>query len=300
MDLLKRGEEKETTRIEEVREAPLILFFDEINTNSNVSGILTEIIMEHSLDGELLPRYVHPVAAANPYKLRKKEGGLTQGLKLTELKSSKLVYLVEPLPPSMFTQVWNFGELNLHDEFVYIRKHVEKECVQYEALRPLLLDISDCLSFATHFVKTESDTSSVSLRTLTRFSRVLHFFTKKEAISPSRAVVLAIYFAYLSSLQLQSTREHFMKLSSEIFKRFGQDFNQVVLEELDALTSGMHLEPGVALNLPLKQNIFHLYVALLNEIPIILTGPPGSSKTLSVRILYRNLRGPKSPSERLR
>ena len=202
------------------------------------------------------------VAAANPYKLRKKQDQ-THGLKLRGLKSSSLVYLVEPLLPSMFSQVWNFGELELYDEFMYIRKHVEKECHQYEALRELLMPISDCLSFATHYVKKESETSSVSLRTLNGFSRVLHFFVQKEGISPTRAVILSIYFSYLCSLDSQSSREHFMKISSELFQCF-ENFNKVVLEELDSLCSGLKMEEGIALNLPLKQNIFHLYVAILN------------------------------------
>ena len=57
---------------------------------------------------------VVPIGAANPYKLRKsKNDNFTQGLKIEGLKSSKLVYLVHPLPESMLTFVWDFGVLKM-------------------------------------------------------------------------------------------------------------------------------------------------------------------------------------------
>ena len=48
------------------------------------------------------------------------------------------------------------------------------------------------------------------------------------------------------------------------------------------------------MNLPLQENSFLITVSILNNIPIILTGPPGSSKTLSVNLVYKNMKGPES------
>ncbi len=50
----------------------MILFFDEINTNPNVSGMITEVLIDRRLLGEPLPQHVVPIAAANPYKLKAK------------------------------------------------------------------------------------------------------------------------------------------------------------------------------------------------------------------------------------
>ncbi len=103
----------------------LILFFDEINTNPNVAGILKEILVDRKMLGVPLPSSVVPIGAANPYKLRKnKNDHFTQGLKIQGLKSSKLVYLVHPLPESMLTFVWDFGVLKKDDELRYIQKIV--------------------------------------------------------------------------------------------------------------------------------------------------------------------------------
>lgn len=55
---------------ENYNEAKLILFFDEINTNQNVDGILKEILIDRKLNGNKLPHLILPIAAANPYKFK--------------------------------------------------------------------------------------------------------------------------------------------------------------------------------------------------------------------------------------
>ena len=49
------------------------MFFDEINTNENVSGLLKEILIDRHLKGKLLPENIRLVAACNPYKLKPKK-----------------------------------------------------------------------------------------------------------------------------------------------------------------------------------------------------------------------------------
>lgn len=48
---------------------------------------------------------------------------------------------------------------------------------------------------------------------------------------------------------------------------------------------------GIALNTALKENTFTTFVCIMNKIPILIIGTPGSSKSLSVRILNSNLNG---------
>ena len=51
------------------------------------------------------------------------------------------------------------------------------------------------------------------------------------------------------------------------------------------------LPPGIALNAALKENLFAIAVTMQCNIPLIINGPPGSSKTLSFRIAAAELRG---------
>ena len=56
---------------------------------------------------------------------------------------------------------------------------------------------------------------------------------------------------------------------------------------------------AIAMNRPLKENIFLIVVAIENNIPVILTGPPGSSKTLSVKLVYSSMTGERRAASRL-
>jgi E3 ubiquitin-protein ligase RNF213 len=51
---------------------------------------------------------------------------------------------------------------------------------------------------------------------------------------------------------------------------------------------------GIAINTALKENTFTSFVCIMNKIPVLIIGSPGSSKSLSVRILASNLNGKSS------
>ncbi|CAF2675077.1 unnamed protein product [Rotaria sp. Silwood2] len=64
-----------------------------------------------------------------------------------------------------------------------------------------------------------------------------------------------------------------------------------------ALVELMEIPDGTANNRALTDNILVLFVCILNQIPIILCGKPGSSKTLAVQILITSLKGKQSNKE---
>ena len=47
------------------------LFFDEINTNANISGLLKEILIDRRMEGRKINKNILLLAACNPYKLKK-------------------------------------------------------------------------------------------------------------------------------------------------------------------------------------------------------------------------------------
>jgi hypothetical protein len=57
-----------------------IIFFDEINTNENINGILKEIVVDRQFMGRDLSSDIIPIAACNPYILKKFDSH-TAGLK---------------------------------------------------------------------------------------------------------------------------------------------------------------------------------------------------------------------------
>ena len=53
------------------KKTKLVLFFDEINTNKNISGLLKEILLDRRVEGNSISKNILLLAACNPYKLKK-------------------------------------------------------------------------------------------------------------------------------------------------------------------------------------------------------------------------------------
>ena len=68
-------------------------------------------------------------------------------------------------------------------------------------------------------------------------------------------------------------------------------FNNIIEIEYDDLIERINPDKEIARNFALKDNLFHLFVAILNKIPLFITGNPGCSKTLSVNLLINSLKG---------
>lgn len=64
--------------------------------------------------------------------------------------------------------------------------------------------------------------------------------------------------------------------------------------QMDNLIHGMDIPRSIALTKALKENVFSVVVSVANNIPLIMVGEPGSSKTLSVTLAAANLKGEES------
>ena len=72
-------------------------------------------------------------------------------------------------------------------------------------------------------------------------------------------------------------------------------FTKAITEELEWLMRNIELPPGVADTKALRENLFAIITCCMTKIPLIIIGPPGSSKTLSFKIAVANLLGEVSP-----
>ena len=64
----------------------VVLFFDEINTNNNICGLLKEILIDRRLEGRKINKNILLLAACNPYKLKKNASStFTAGIKQNKL-----------------------------------------------------------------------------------------------------------------------------------------------------------------------------------------------------------------------
>ena len=69
------------------------------------------------------------------------------------------------------------------------------------------------------------------------------------------------------------------------------DFIEIPLREEKYVLSNIKLEEGIAQNRALLDNIFSLFVAINNKIPIFIVGKPGCSKSLSIQLINKSMKG---------
>lgn len=68
-------------------------------------------------------------------------------------------------------------------------------------------------------------------------------------------------------------------------------FSQILSYEQDFILDNISLNKGIGKNKSLKENIFLLFIALVTNIPLIIIGKPGSSKSLSAQLIYKEMGG---------
>lgn len=323
--------EKATISLEKSNNTNAYVFLDEINTCAYM-GIITEAISHRSINGKRLHEGIKILAALNPYRLRPtvkhEDEDLNAGLEQVAVVSQsfsadeinlaammkKLVYKVHPIPPTLKDFIFDFGSLSESTEMLYISSMVAKQ------LSPQINEdetsmISTLVGRSQQYIRNrEGDPSVVSLRDVQRTIDLLNWFRKKFSskagkISPlCRATVLAIAHVYSYRLPTASSRYSFWTQISAVVKSFGKvaakiNFDglgqhglaQNILENMQRrFVNNLVVEPGIALNQALTENLFVTIICILNAIPIFIVGKPGTSKTLAIQIIASNLQGKQS------
>ncbi|XP_071112375.1 E3 ubiquitin-protein ligase rnf213-alpha-like [Haliotis cracherodii] len=175
-----------------------VLFFDEANTTEAI-GLIKEIMCDGCMDGQplKLSENLKIVAACNPYRKHSDEfiqrlerAGLGYHVeadkttdKLGHVPMRRLVYRVQPLPQSMLPLVWDFGQLNIQVEELYIRQMVNRYVRegQIPALHGIVTVVSKILIASQSFMRSQQDECSfVSLRDVDRTLSVMSWFYQQS------------------------------------------------------------------------------------------------------------------------
>jgi len=124
------------------------------------------------------------------------------------------------------------------------------------------------------------------------------------------AVLLTLGYCYHARLS-RSQRGEYRERLCEIFSQCAEKMPEIawldfmspqsvesqLVEVQFEFVSQMKLGEGIALNEALRENLFMLLVSMMNQIPILLVGKPGCSKSLAMDILKTNLNGEVSEVE---
>jgi hypothetical protein len=188
----------------------------------------------------------------------------------------------------------------------------------------------DSTSFCQDFVKDlNNNASSLSLRDVHRVKLVFYFYLsflayqKKYSSSeikfedfhkdfkPNfktvdkniffRALLVSVSLNYMNRIVCQKQKQKLMEevifITSKIlyFKKKDDYFQKVLEEEyriiIDRVRRLGKLPKDIALNAPLKENLFAIFVAIYSKTPLFICGKPGSSKSVSVQIIKKSFDG---------
>ncbi|EAR87838.2 AAA domain, dynein subfamily protein (macronuclear) [Tetrahymena thermophila SB210] len=316
---------EESIEISQKNNQKVVVFFDEVNTNKLVSSLFKEIIVDRHIYGEPIPSNVIPIAAINPYKLKSEQqkkmidiqihGGIKKEM-VKKIKNTDLEYSVEPIPESMYSFIWNFDKLQLEDEKKYISqilqtKYNEKKKKQiYKIFADEELDLISKGIFESQIFLREKMgyQSACSLRDVSRFTKLLFWFIKfltkcrqfelkiLDKDFQSTCLYLSFYINYCVRLPLINQRKQYLYKLSEIFQENRLQIWKKIDDVSTYLINQTEVPRGIVKNTALKQNVFTLFVSIMNKIPVVLIGPPGCSKTLSLRIIIKSMKGKQSKS----
>ncbi|GLD63194.1 E3 ubiquitin-protein ligase rnf213-beta-like protein [Lates japonicus] len=230
--------------------------------------------------------------------------------RLGKVPLRQLVYRVHPLPPSMASLVWDFGQLSDSTELSYIKQIVQNKVADH-SLPVVCRDIiSNVLAASQKYMRSrKNECSFVSLRDVERSMKVLVWFYQhsevfinkypllNEADKTLKCLILAVGVCYYPSLV---AKEEYLAV---ICRYFPMPFcsSAALQEEIsscqDFFLKNIQTRETIAKNAALKENVFLMVVCIELRIPLFLVGKPGSSKSLAKTVVADAMQGQNSHCE---
>ena len=207
----------------------------------------------------------------------------------------------------------NQNEIKIENDKKNLKNYLsEEEFKEYEELKEMA---SGAIIEAQQYVRSKNDVSSVSLREIRRFSIFYDFFV--EYLRKKRALYLSmnenenfnidLFYKNLTDFEiykysinlsvftcyyLRLTKKEFrVELSNKMNKYFKSEFIKMPKKEMEYISNNIEIKEGIAKNRALLENMFTLFVCINSKVPLFIVGKPGCSKSLSVQLLFKSMKG---------
>ena len=104
--------------------------------------------------------------------------------------------------------------------------------------------------------------------------------------------IAAVYYIRLPNADRKLFEEAMGRKDEQLYPQAqGATMTELLREAMEDMVGQAEIPKGIAKNDPLLENMFATMLAVLNKIPLLIVGPPGSSKTLSVNLVKDNMKG---------
>ena len=116
-----------------------------------------------------------------------------------------------------------------------------------------------------------------------------------EEIIKRKAINLSVYISYYLRLPTKNLREELSKILDKFFMK-NEYFIDCPIKDSYFLLEQINIDKGkgIAKNNALRENIFCEFFCLINKVPLIICGKPGTSKSLSVQLILDSMKGSSS------
>jgi hypothetical protein len=292
------------------------VFFDEFNT-SCLQSIVAEVMIDRVCSVEpsiyKIPENMVFIGCCNPYRMKTKKAEVGLVPKTSDTILSHRVY---PIPERLLNYVWDFGQLSEKDEKKHIESMVNAENIFNDKDKDYTRKFINLIYMSHKTVRDIEERSGVSLRDVKRVLKLYSWFKKQiEQLKLrnenaglyareewARAAICAVYMAY--GLRLNGRNEEQEKLIGAVASSLKDDIEldvpdkdkqikRAVKETLPLIAEKYlmilkqetsSIPNNIAINRPLKENFITMLACYDAQIPLIICGAPGTSKTLCSQI----------------
>ena len=276
----------------------LLVFFDEINENKYFY-LITEILCKHSFQGQLLPSNIIFMAACQPFIMQ--------------------------IPSSLSYFILNFENIEKNDEKKYIKNMLEEtqndlinkygpnENFTGEISNSILNLAINMVTAANNFIKNKNHEIYPSLRDLKRFNIFYRFFCEYFKLKRENeiclifnscllefqdnlisSIILSIILCYYLRLDNKQDRKELETILNQILIKFDkkyENFLEILYKEELFIFKKMEIKEDIIQSKALLDCLFSLFVCIVTKTPIFIIGKPGCSKSLSVQLIYKTMKG---------
>ena len=111
------------------------------------------------------------------------------------------------------------------------------------------------------------------------------------------SINLSIYICYYLRISIKINRKEYIKIINKEIYHGEKDFLEIPEIEQKFIANRINPPEGIAKNNALLENFFTLFTCVICKVPVFICGKPGCSKSLSVQLLYKAMRGDSSDDE---